>query len=122
VRVAALAALLVLPFSAWADDAGERAFQHCYSCHSLDPAETHLQGPVLKGIIGRAIAAQPGFRYSDALRRFAAANPAWTRALLESYIADPERLVPGTDMAMPRIRDTGLRRAILDHLAASAGR
>jgi cytochrome c2 len=118
VRVAALVALLAVPFSAWADDAGERAFQLCYACHSLDPAETHLPGPVLNGIVGHAIAAQPSFRYSDALRRFAAGNPVWTRVLLDAYIADPERLVPGTDMAMPGINDSSLRRAILDYLAA----
>lgn len=84
------------------DDAkrGERVFQRCYACHSVVPGEVEgLQGPNLRGIVGRPIAAQEGFPYSDAMRRFAAAEGVWTPGLLERFVADPEALVPGTAMS-----------------------
>ena len=37
---------------------GERVFQYCYACHSVQPGEKNLQGPNLAGIIGRPIAAE----------------------------------------------------------------
>jgi cytochrome c len=56
--------ILLFPVAALAaDDAarGERTFQRCYSCHSVDPNETaKLQGPSLYRIMGRPAAAVPG--------------------------------------------------------------
>ena len=47
---------------------GERVFQRCYSCHSVDPHETaKLQGPNLFQIIGRPAGAVAGFDYSAAM-------------------------------------------------------
>src|SRR3546814_8066494 len=46
---------------------GERVFQRCYACHSVDPAETALEGPNLDGVVGRKAAALSGFDYSDAM-------------------------------------------------------
>ena len=72
---------------------GERAFQRCYSCHSVDPNETvTLQGPTLYRIMGRRAAAVPGFAYSDAMKEKGAAGLIWNAATLESYIADPKAL------------------------------
>jgi cytochrome c len=99
-----------------APGAGERAFQKCYSCHSIEPEQTTLAGPNLEGIIGRPIAAQAGFDYSPALRRFAGREPVWTSALLDRYIADPEALVPGTSMAFNGIADPAERAALIGYL------
>lgn len=100
--------------------AGERAFQKCYSCHALEPDVDTLQGPSLHGIVGRHVAAVPRFDYSPALRRFAAANPRWTRALLDRMIADPEALVPGTAMSFHGISDSNERRALISYLETHA--
>ena len=54
---------------------GKRAFQRCYSCHSVDPNEkAKLQGPSLYRIMGRPAAAISDFEYSDAMRAKAAAG------------------------------------------------
>jgi cytochrome c len=83
-------------------DAGERAFSFCFSCHSVDPNETGtLQGPLLKGVIGRPIASKEGFEYSPALKAFAAGGKTWTPELILSFIQDPAKLVPGTAMQKP---------------------
>ena len=95
---------------------GERAYQKCYSCHSLDPDGQPLQGPNLSGIVGRRIAAEPGFDYSPALEQFARTHPRWTRELLDRMIADPEALVPGTSMAFHGISDPGERQALIQFI------
>lgn len=98
--------------------AGERAFQYCYSCHSLDPSEAGLQGPALNGIVGAAIASR-AFDYSPALRAFAAEHGVWTEPLLERFIADPEALVPGTAMMFHGVRDPDERTVLIAYLKAA---
>jgi cytochrome c len=97
---------------------GERAFQRCYSCHSVDPRDTaKLQGPNLFQIIGRPAGATPGFDYSDAMREKAAAGLTWDAATLDRYIADPEGVVPGTRMSVPPLRDEQERADLIAYLA-----
>lgn len=96
--------------------AGQRAYQKCYSCHSLEPGKNDLEGPTLNRILGRPIAAEPNFTYSPALRRFAQGNPAWTRTLLDRFAADPQALVPGTSMTFTGMADAAERQALIDYL------
>jgi cytochrome c len=92
---------------------GPAAYAQCYSCHSLEPGENLPSGPTLHAIVGRAVAAEPGFDYSPALRRFAQANPRWTPQLLDRFIADPEALVPGTYMSFHGMADPAERDALI---------
>jgi cytochrome c len=99
---------------------GERVFQRCFSCHSVDPDEkAKLQGPNLYKIIGRPAAAIPGFEYSDAMRKKGAAGLVWDAATLDRYIADPESVVAGTSMSVPPLRDERERADLLAYLARS---
>ncbi|HUE80139.1 MAG TPA: c-type cytochrome [Sphingomicrobium sp.] len=104
------------PPSAGTGVQGERAYQKCYSCHALEAGAGKLQGPTLHQIVGRPIAAEAGFDYSPALRRFARQHPRWTPELLDRYVADPEALVPGTSMTFHGISDAGERRALIGYL------
>ncbi|MCA1406738.1 hypothetical protein I6F26_19170 [Ensifer sp. IC3342] len=101
-----------------ARDPGERAFLQCYSCHSVQAGETEgLQGPNLSGIVGSPIAAQPGFEYSPAMRAFAKEQGFWSPALLDRFIAKPERVVPGTAMSgYPGLADNRARKALMEFL------
>jgi cytochrome c len=116
--------VLVLPSSETAlavtGDAarGERAFQRCFSCHSVDPNEAaDLQGPTLYRVVGRPAAAIPGFDYSDAMKAKAAAGLVWDAETLDRYIADPEEVVPGTRMIVPPLREAQERADIIAYLA-----
>lgn len=100
--------------------AGERAFQKCYSCHSLEPGRNDLEGPTLHRIVGRPVAAEAGFNYSPALRALGRDRPQWTEDLLDRFIADPEAVAPKTSMAFAGIRDADERAALLDYLKASS--
>lgn len=102
--------------------AGERAYQKCYSCHAIEPGRNDLTGPTLHRVVGRKIAAEPGFRYSAALRKFADRHHAWSEPLLDKFVADPEALVPGTDMTFHGISDPAERRALIVWLSADPTR
>ena len=102
-----------------ATDAGARAFQKCYACHSLEGPDPSTQGPSLKGVLGRKVAAEPGFAYSPAMRAYAAQQPVWTREALDTFIADPQAIVPGNEMGFFGIGDPDERRALIEYLAAS---
>lgn len=95
---------------------GERVFQQCFSCHSVEPGEGGLQGPNLRGAAGGPIAARTDFEYSDALREFAQREPAWTDAVLDGYIADPGAAVPGTRMHYVGLKDAGRRADVIAYL------
>ena len=99
--------------------AGERAYQKCYSCHSLEGPDPTTQGPSLKGIVGRAVAAEEGFAYSPAMRAFAARQRRWDREALEAFIADPQAVVPNNEMGFFGIGDAAERRALIDYLSRS---
>jgi cytochrome c len=83
---------------------GRIAFQKCYACHDVAPGND-VAGPSLHAIVGRPIAARPGYEYSAALRALAEREGRWTEALLDRYIADPEAVAPGTSMTFTGMRD-----------------
>jgi cytochrome c len=100
---------------------GEKVFQYCYSCHSVQPDEANLQGPSLYGIVGRRIASQEGFSYSPALRAFAQQEERWSEALLERYLTAPYKLVPKTSMAFPGVEAQDERADLIGYLRSKGG-
>jgi cytochrome c len=109
-------ALSPVPSLAQERDEGARAFQKCYSCHSVDPAETNLSGPNLAGVIGRRAASLPGFDYSPAMRKAGAEGLVWTEEVLDRYLADPLAMIDRTSMSFPGLRSAEERRAVIDYL------
>lgn len=111
-----LAAVVAIGFAAlWG--AGTQASEHgrelyekrCTGCHALDNIKV---GPPLRGVFGRRAAAHPSFPYSDALR---AAKLKWDETTLDQWLADPEALVAGNDMAF-RMNQADERSAIIAYL------
>jgi len=98
---------------------GEQAYQKCYACHSLEGPDPGTQGPSLKGIVGREIAAEAGFTYSPSMRVYAAQQPRWTREALDAFLANPQAAVPDNEMGFFGIRDAEERRALIEYLARS---
>src|SRR5688572_1600515 len=117
--VGALAALAAgaSSFAQPIDDPGERAFQFCFSCHSVEANQTEvLSGPNLNGVIGRPIASKAGFDYSKAMKTFGAGK-VWTPELIAQFIQDPKAMVPGTAMTKPPgPRTPADREALLGYL------
>jgi cytochrome c len=121
VRVAALA-LLALGCAATngkETSAGERAYQKCYACHSLEGPDPSTQGPSLRGIVGREVGAEIGFAYSRAMRGYATRQQRWTREALDAFIANPQAVVPDNEMAFFGLRDPAERAALIEYLTAN---
>jgi cytochrome c len=96
---------------------GERVFQRCYACHSVAAGEDGLSGPNLRCLLGRHAGALPGFKFSPAMTEAGAARGlVWTRATLDAFLVDPQRLVPGTAMWIPGLTAAEDRRDLSDYL------
>lgn len=94
---------------------GEAVYRRCAGCHEQSPDGVAPSAPALHGIVGRQVAAAPGFAYSDGLRQ---AGGNWSRERLDAFLADPPAFAPGTPMARGAVPDGAERRALLDYLAA----
>jgi len=114
VVLAALAAFALTVDVAAAQDLarGERLFEACRSCHSLDPAKAGMAGPHLKGLKGRVAGSAEGFDYSPAFRAAKAQGWVWDEQRLAAYLADPDSVVKGGWMSAPGLDDAAERAAV----------
>jgi cytochrome c len=67
----------------------------CSGCHSVD---SNRIGPRHAGGVGRRIGGVQDFAYSAALQKSGQSGKVWTRALLTSWLTDPEALIAGQSM------------------------
>jgi cytochrome c2 len=100
--------------------AGERAFQKCYACHSVEPGEVGLQGPNLRGVVGRRAGTLQSYTdYSEAMLEAGEARGlVWNEEELDAFLADPTGYLPGTSMAFPGLKDAAERAAVITYLRA----
>ena len=96
--------------------AGKLVFRKCQACHSLEPGKNGL-GPSLAGIVGKKSGSAPSFNYSPAMK---GSNLTWDVATLNTYLSDPQKLVPGNKMPFPGLKTENERNAVIAYLAAGA--
>lgn len=72
--------------------AGGKLYAACMGCHSLDDNDV---GPLHRGVVGRAAGTVHGYAYSMALK---GSGIVWTSAMLDRWLASPQKLVPGSKM------------------------
>jgi len=95
---------------------GAELFRSCAACHSLQPGE-HRSGPSLADIFGREAGTIEGFnRYSPALER---ADVTWTAEALDTWLANPQAMIPGNRMTFPGIGDDQARADLIAYLQAA---
>ncbi|MFN7672806.1 MAG: c-type cytochrome, partial [bacterium] len=56
---------VTVPAFAQDADAGQRVFNQCRACHTIDKGGRNGVGPNLWGVVGRKAASIEGFRYSS---------------------------------------------------------
>jgi len=90
--------------------AGRAAFEkRCTGCHALDHDK---EGPRLAGVLGRKVGSVPGFPYSEAVKKSAVV---WNEAVVDKWLADPDSVIPDSDMAF-RLSSSTERTAIIAFL------
>ena len=123
VRATLIAALLIgtaLPAAAQDAEAGQRVFNQCRACHSINEGGRNGVGPNLHGILGRKAGSSEGFRYSASLREKAEGGLAWNEDMLRAYIANPKAVIPAGSMSYPGLRNEQQLNDLLAYLKANS--
>jgi len=91
---------------------GEKRFEECATCHTLDRGVNNV-GPSLFGVFERKAGEVADFRYSPAMKR---SGISWTPQTLATFIADPQKEVPGNRMPYAGLPDAGDRADLIAYL------
>ncbi len=101
-------------------EAGEKVFRKCKACHAVGADAKNKVGPVLNGIVGAAVGANDGFKYSDALLALTAEDKIWTPEELDAFLTKPRDYVKGTKMSFAGLRKEDDRTNVIAYLATFA--
>lgn len=92
---------------------GRLIFASCRTCHYPEKAVGHNNGPSLWNIFNLEVGSQPGFDYSPALRN---AEFVWTPELLDLWLQDTSKFLPGNMMMSPGETDPQRRADLIEYL------
>ena len=92
---------------------GEAIFKkQCAVCHTTEEGKNKI-GPSLHGVVGRHSASVTNFAYSDAMKK---ADKTWDEKTLDTYLANPKDLVPGTKMVFVGLKKEADRQNVIAYL------
>ena len=119
---AAVLVLLLLPQqSLQAGNAahGKELFsEKCTLCHTADKGAGNRIGPNLFGVVGRPAGSLTGFSYSSAMK---SAGIVWTPDKLATYLAGPQKMIPGIRMTFPGFNNPSDAQDVVSYLATHGG-
>lgn len=92
--------------------AGEKVFNQCKACHTIEAGGPNRVGPNLHGVVGRKAGALENFKYSDAMK----SAGTWDEATLDSYLTDPKTAIPGNKMAFSGVKNEQSRKDLIAYL------
>jgi cytochrome c2 len=95
---------------------GEKVFNKCKACHMVGDNAKNRVGPELNGIVGRAIASAPEFKYSDAFQAKKGEGFVWSEDSLKEYLEDPKKFIPGNKMAFAGLKKEDDRENVVAYL------
>ena len=91
---------------------GEKRFEECATCHTTERGVNNV-GPSLNGVFQRKAGEIADFRYSPALKK---SGITWTPQTLDTFIADPQKQVPGNRMPFAGMPDAADRADLIAYL------
>jgi cytochrome c len=94
-------------------DKGAQTAKQCGICHNFQEGQGKKIGPDLYGIVGRAVASEPGFSYSAPLK---AKGGTWTFDALNKWLTKPSADVPGTAMTFAGLSNEKQRADVIAYL------
>ncbi|GGC38265.1 hypothetical protein GCM10011504_15790 [Siccirubricoccus deserti] len=110
---------LALPAAAQDAAAGQRVFNQCRACHSINAGGRNGVGPNLHGVVGRKAGVVEGFRYSANLRERAGQDLTWDEPTLRAYITNPKSVLPTGSMSYPGLRNEQQLNDLIAYLKAN---
>lgn len=84
---------------------GAKVYKKCQSCHRIGHGAKHGTGPHLNDIFGAPMGAQPGYKYSKAMKQAGLQGRVWDFVELDAHIKNPVEHLPGTKMRFRGIPD-----------------
>ncbi|XXM93313.1 MAG: c-type cytochrome [Candidatus Hodgkinia cicadicola] len=93
---------------------GEKFYNKCTSCHSIEQNEPNKAGPNLWNIMSKNVAAAAGFNYSPALKSLAQAK--WGFETLNKFLKAPSVYAKGTYMPFSGLSSPAERMDMLSYL------
>jgi aldose sugar dehydrogenase len=86
----------------------------CAGCHTAVEGAAHGIGPNLWEVAGARVASREGYgQYSAALFKL---GGEWDSKRLDAFLAQPQRVAPGTTMQFPGVPDPAQRRQLVEFL------
>jgi cytochrome c len=92
---------------------GADVFKKCGACHSDQKGGPNQIGPQLWGVVGRPVASEAGFAYSDALK---GKSGPWTFDELFAWLKSPKAYAPGTKMTFAGLSNPEDRANVIAYL------
>ena len=101
--------------------AGQRVFNQCRACHSIEQGGRNQVGPNLHGVFGRKAGSIEGFRYSGNLKQLGEGGHTWSEETLRPYLTNPKAVAPQGIMAFPGIRNEQQLNDLIAYLKQASG-
>lgn len=101
--------------------AGQRVFNQCQACHTINQGGPNRVGPNLHGVVGRKTASVDGFRYSANLKQLGEGGHTWTDENLRAYLTNPKAVAPQGIMAFPGLRQEQQLKDVIAYLKQQSG-
>nr|WP_244939547.1 cytochrome c family protein [Azospirillum doebereinerae] len=98
-------------------EAGQKVFNTCKACHSVEAGGPNRVGPNLHGVVGRKVGSAAGFNYSPALKD---GDFSWDEQRLDGYLKDPKTALPGNKMAFAGIKNDTQRADLVAFLKSQS--
>ena len=101
--------------------AGQRVFNQCMACHTINQGGPNRVGPNLHGVVGRKAGSIEGFRYSANMKQYAEAGNVWSEESLRPYLTNPKAVLPQGIMAFPGLRQEQQVSDVIAYLKQAGG-
>lgn len=92
---------------------GQRVFNKCQACHSIEQGGANKIGPNLYNVLGRAVGGADGFNYSGALSDW---SGEWTYELMNAWLAKPADAIPGNKMSFAGLNKAADRANVIAYM------